>query len=125
MNIVVWIVQGLLALTFLMTGLLKLTQPKEKLTKIMAFVEDFSPGAVRLIGLVELLGAIGVVLPTLTGILTWLTPLAAVGLAATMVSAASTHWRRKEYQIISINMVLLAMAVFVAYVRFVVVPVPA
>ena len=122
MNVAVWIAQGLLALTFSITGLMKVTQPKEKLARIMAFVEDFSPGTVRLIGIVELLGAVGVVLPTLTGILTWLTPLAAVGLAATMISAASTHWRRKEYPMISINMVLLAMAVFVAYGRFVTVP---
>ena len=122
MDVAVWIVQGLLALTFLIAGLMKVTQPKEKLTKVMAFVEDFSPGQVRSIGVVELLGAVGVVLPVLTGILPWLTPLAAVGLGVTMASAALTHWRRKEYPMIGLNVVLLAMAVFVAYLRFVVVP---
>ena len=122
MNVALWIAQGLLALIFLVTGLMQVTQPKEKLARIMTFVEDFSPSTVRLIWIVGLLGAAGVVLPTLTGILPWLTPLAAVGLAVTMVSAALTHRRRKEYPMIGLNAVLLALSVFVAYGRFVTVP---
>jgi VIT1/CCC1 family predicted Fe2+/Mn2+ transporter len=84
----------------------------------MPWVEDFSQPAVRLIGAAEVLGAIGVVLPALTGVLPWLTPLAALGLVLLMVGAALTHLRRKEYGNVAINAVLLVLAAFVAYGRF-------
>src|SRR5258708_24808788 len=90
-NTAIWIVQILLALAFAMTGLMKLTQPYEQLAKRMGWVGDFSPSIVRAIGLVEVLGAIGAVLPALAAILPWLTPLAAVRLALNMLDAAATH----------------------------------
>ena len=117
MSIALWIVQGLLAVAFLGAGASKLSQPKEKLLKNMPWVEDFSQPAVRLIGAAEVLGAIGVVLPALTGVLPWLTPLAALGLVLLMVGAALTHLRRKEYGNVAINAVLLVLAAFVAYGR--------
>lgn len=123
MNIALWIVQGLLALVFLMAGGMKVTQPKEKLAENMAWVNDFSANSVKVIGALELLGAIGVVTPQATGILPILTPLAAVGLALTMIGAAITHLRRGEMPMIGINVVLLILALFVAYGRFVLVPV--
>jgi uncharacterized membrane protein YphA (DoxX/SURF4 family) len=123
MDTAVWIVQVLVALAFAMAGIGKLTQPREKLAARMAWVEDFSANQVRLIGLVELLGAIGVILPSLTGILPWLTPFAGAGLALVMVGAAVTHLRRGEYGVIAVNLVLLALAVFVAYGRFVAAPI--
>ena len=122
MGIALWVIQGLLAVAFLGAGTMKLSQPKEKLAANMGWVEDFSQPAVRLIGAVEVLGAIGLVLPALTGILPWLTPLAALGLALTMVGAALTHLRRKEYGNIAVNAVLLVLAAFVAYGRFFVLP---
>ena len=122
MGIALWVVQVLLAAAFVVSGATKLSQPKEKLAQNMGWVEDFSQPAVRLIGAVEVLGAIGVVLPALTGILSWLTPLAALGLALTMVGAALTHLRRKEYGNIAVNAVLLVLAAFVAYGRFFVLP---
>jgi uncharacterized membrane protein YphA (DoxX/SURF4 family) len=118
MSIALWIVQGLLAVAFLGAGATKLSQPKEKLLKNMPWVEDFSQPAVRLIGAAEVLGALGVVLPALTGVLPWLTPLAALGLVLLMVGAALTHLRRKEYGNVAINVVLLVLAAFVAYGRF-------
>ena len=117
MGIAFWAAQVLLAVAFLGAGASKLSQPKEKLLKNMAWVEDFSQPAVRLIGAAEVLGAIGVVLPALTGILPWLTPLAALGLMLLMVGAALTHLRRKEYGNIAVNAVLLVLAAFVAYGR--------
>jgi uncharacterized membrane protein YphA (DoxX/SURF4 family) len=117
-GIALWVAQVLLAVAFLGAGATKLSQPKEKLAKNIAWVEDFSQPAVRLIGAVEVLGAIGVVLPALTGILPWLTPLAALGLVLLMVGAALTHLRRKEYGNVAINAVLLVLAAFVAYGRF-------
>lgn len=118
MNIALWVVQGLLALAFVMAGGMKVSQAKEKLAEQMPWVNDFSSGTVKLIGLVELLGAIGLIAPMVTGILPWLTPLAAVGLALTMLGAAATHLRRGENQMIFVNLILLLLAAFVAYGRF-------
>src|SRR5918997_3570616 len=117
MGIALWVAQVLLAVAFLGAGATKLSQPKEKLLKNMAWVEDFSQRTVRLIGTLEVLGAIGVVLPALTGILPWLTPLAALGLVLVMIGAALTHLRRAEYGPITVPAVLLILAAFVAYGR--------
>jgi len=122
MNTVIWVAQILLALLFFMAGMAKATQPKEALSARMAWVDDFSPQAVRTIGILEVLGALGLILPVLTGILPWLTPLAAAGLAATMIGAALTHLRRKEYQVIPVNLILMAIAVFVVIGRLTIVP---
>lgn len=122
MNTAIWIAQILLALTFAGSGLSKLLQPYDKLAAQMAYVNDFTPGVIRAIGTLEILGAIGTMLPTLTGILPWLTPAAAFGLAVNMGGAMSTHLRRKEYPVIIINLVLLALAGFVVYGRLVAVP---
>ncbi len=119
MNIFIWIAQILLALVFAGSGISKLVQPYEKLTARMAYANDFTPGVMRAIGTLEVLGAIGVVLPVLTGILPWLTPLAAGGLAVNMGGAVSTHLRRKEYPMIIVNLILLALAGFVTYGRLV------
>src|SRR5437588_7534125 len=123
MNIAIWVVQILLALAFALAGIMKVTQPIAKLAKNMGFVEDFAPWIVRLIGSLEILGAIGLILPAVTGILPWLTPLAATGLVFTMIGALITHGRRGEYSQIGINVVLLLLALFVAYGRFVIVPI--
>ncbi|HWR65643.1 MAG TPA: DoxX family protein [Bellilinea sp.] len=122
MNTVIWIAQILLALAFAGSGISKLAQPYEKLAARMGYVNDFTPGAIRAIGTLEVLGAIGVVLPAWTGILPWLTPLAAGGLAVNMGGAVSTHLRRKEYPMIIVNLILLALAGFVTYGRLVAVP---
>lgn len=119
MNIALWIIQGLLALAFLMFGGMKMSQSQEKLVGMMPWVFDFSSSTVKFIGLLEVLGAIGLVAPMLTGILPWLTPLAAVGLALTMVGGTITHLRRGENQVIILNIVLFLLAAFVAYGRFV------
>jgi uncharacterized protein YjeT (DUF2065 family) len=87
----------------------------------MAWVEDFSQRTVRIIGALEVLGAIGIVLPALSGIVPSLTPLAAAGLVLTMIGAALTHLRRTEYGYIAVNAVVLIVAAFVAYGRFFVV----
>ena len=119
MNIALWIIQGLLALAFLMAGGMKASQAKEKLAGQMPWVNDFSAGTVKVIGLLEVLGAIGLVAPMATGILPWLTPIAAGGLVLTMLGAMATHLRRGENQAIIANLVLLLLAAFVAYGRFV------
>jgi uncharacterized membrane protein YphA (DoxX/SURF4 family) len=122
MNIVLWVVQILLALGFAMAGAMKVSQPIEKLAQRMGWVNDFAPQVVRLIGALEILGAIGLILPAITGIWSWLTPVAAVGLVLTMVGAMITHVRRGEYPNLGVNLVLLVLAVVVVFGRFVVAP---
>ncbi|MET0416768.1 MAG: DoxX family protein [Actinoplanes sp.] len=77
MNVVLWIVQIFLAVAFVLAGVMKSTQPKEKLQPNLPWVEDFSLGPVRLIGVAELLGGLGLILPATTGIAPVLTPIAA------------------------------------------------
>ena len=113
MDTALWIVQGLLAVAFGMAGMMKMTQPREKMQEKMAFVEDFSDNQMRGIGLLEVLGAVGMILPMALEILEIMTPLAALGLVLTMIGAAYTHYRRDEMSMIGPNVVLLAMAAFV------------
>ena len=123
MNIVLWVVQILLALAFGMAGIMKATQPINRLETRMGWIKDVGPRGVRLIGALEILGAIGLILPAVTGILPWLTPVAAAGLALTMIGAMITHGRRGEYSQIGVNVVLLVLTLFVVYGRFVIVPI--
>lgn len=119
MNITLWIVAGVLAAAFGAAGLMKATQPKEKLIESgQGWTEDFSPQAVKAIGALEALGALGLILPPLVDIAPVLAPIAAVGLALTMVGAALTHLRRQESQMVVANAILFALAVFVAWGRF-------
>jgi uncharacterized membrane protein len=118
MNVILWIVAGLLAAAFGMAGVMKATRPKEKLQANLPWVEDFSQNTVRFIGVMEFLGALGLILPRATGIAPVLTPLAATGLALTMVLAAATHVRRREPSGVAVNAVLFALAALVAWGRF-------
>jgi len=119
MDTVLWIVQGLLAMMFLMVGMMKIMQPKEKMAEKMPWVEDFSQSQIRNIGIVEVMGALGLILPMVTGILPILTPLAAAGLALTMLGAFKTHLRRKDIMPMGVmNVMLFMMSAFVAYGRF-------
>jgi len=119
MNIALWIAAGVLAVAFLAVGGLKVSTPRAKLRERMAWVEDFTDGQVKAIGAVELLGAIGVVVPGIFKIVPILVPLAATGLAITMVLAFVMHARRGEAkESLGANLVLLALALFVAWGRF-------
>lgn len=111
MDVVVWILQFLLGLVFLAVGSMKVIQPKEKAAQMpnMGWVNDFTQTQLRIIGVLEVLGALGLVLPKLTNILPFLTPLAAIGLMLTMVGAMLTHLRRKEYPQIGFNTVLFVL----------------
>lgn len=118
MNVLLWIAQAVLAAMFVMAGVMKSTQPKEKLQPRLPYVEDFSAGTMKFIGVVELLGGLGLILPAATGIAPILTPIAATGLALVMVGAAVTHIRRREPSGVAFNAVLFALAVLVAWGRF-------
>lgn len=117
---IAWVLQGLLGTAFLVAGVMKLAKTREELLAQgakMAWVEDFSGTVVRGIGVVEVLGAIGVLLPELTGILPVLTPVAAAGLVLIMLGAALTHVRRGEYAGVVSNVVLGGLALAVVWLR--------
>jgi DoxX-like family len=113
------ILAGLLAALYLFAGMTKLLQPKEKLAKSnMAWVEDFDGSQVKAIGAVEVLGAIGLVLPWALDIAPVLTPIAATGFVLLQAGAIRTHQRRGEKQMLPLNGALLLLAAVVAVLRF-------
>ena len=117
MNIVTWIVQGLLSIAMLLPGIMKLMTPYEELVKDpnMAWAGDFSAMQITIIGTLEILGVIGLNLPFLLKRFKQLVPIAAAGLALTMAGAVMTHIGRGENFVPPL--VLLAMALFVIYSR--------
>ena len=120
MNIALWIIQVLLAGMYGMAGSMKAFTPDKVHTNPqMTWAHDKQDGYIRFVGVSELLGAVGLIIPALTGILPWLTPLAAVGLALIQVLAIFTvHLPKKEYQVVPVNIVLLVLAIVAAYGRF-------
>lgn len=97
MLIALWIITGLLALAFLGAGMMKLFRPRSVLIDSgMPWAADFSAAAIKVIGSLEVVGAIGLVLPLLTSIAPILSPIAAVGLAVLMIGAVVVHARRRE-----------------------------
>ncbi|HEX5166725.1 MAG TPA: DoxX family protein [Thermomicrobiales bacterium] len=119
MNLTLWIVAGLMATVFLFAGSTKLFIPREKLAKAPGgdWVMDFSSVFVKGLGAIEILGAIGLILPAALDIAPVLVPLAAVGLATIMVGAAVVTYRRHEVKHVLVNLTYLALIVFVAVGR--------
>lgn len=123
MNIVLWILQVLLGLVFIAAGYNKgFNSEKAKTQQGMQWMGALPKAMLTFIGVAEILGGIGLVAPAATGILPWLTPLAAAALALVMVLAGVFHLPRREYPNIVFNFVLLALTAFVAYGRWLVVP---
>ena len=118
MNIALWIVQALLGAAFIMAGFTKTTTPIDKLSIKMPWAKEVPQGLVRFIGISQLLGGIGLILPWLTGIMPILTPLAACGLAINMLLALAFHINRKEYNVLAPSFILGLLAAFVAWGRF-------
>jgi len=111
MTIALWIVNILLALAFFAAGAMKVARPKAALVSSgMGWAEDFSAGAIKAIGAVEVLGAVGLIAPLATGILPILTPIAATGLAVVMISAAVVHLRRQEPPVPTLVLAVLSIA---------------
>ncbi|MFE1174536.1 DoxX family protein [Streptomyces sp. NPDC058773] len=119
MNTFLWVLTGLLALLFLAAGAAKLLQPKEKVVATSgAWAADHSPGAIKTIGLLEILGALGLVLPAVVGTAVALVPAAATGLGLLMIGAGAVHARRGEGRNVAVNALLLVIAAAVAWARF-------
>jgi len=119
MNVAIWVAQVLLALTFLVSGGLKLMRPRLQLQAQLPYVEEFTDRQVKSIGSLEVLAAIGLILPSVLRVAPLLSSAAAVGLVLLMIGAIATHVRRGEVNSrLSVNFVLLALALVVAWARF-------
>lgn len=120
MNTALWIIAGLLAAVFLLAGSNKLFLSRERLAKAPGggWVLEFGPGFLKALGAVEVLGAVGLILPAVVGVAPVLVPLAASGLAAIMVGAAVVTYRRHEFRHMLVDLTYLALLVLVAFGRF-------
>jgi hypothetical protein len=119
MQIAYWLVAGILALAYLAAGGLKVVRPPAKLAESgLTWAPDFPVWTVKTIGLLEVLGAIGLILPPVSGIATILAPLAALGLVLVQVGAIITHIVRGEVKTLVVNVVLLLLAVAAAWLGF-------
>ena len=120
MNIALWIAAGLLAIAMLGAGLMKLVRRPDQLKAAgMGWVDHFPPAMPKIVGLLEVLGAIGLIVPALTGIASILVPLAASGIAILMVGAVITHLRLHDpFKDAVPSLVLALLAIFVAWGRF-------
>jgi hypothetical protein len=110
MHVAYWIVAALLALFYLYAGGKKLLQGKERLRPMMGWVDTVPMRLVKVIGALEVLGAVGLILPPLTGIAVWLAVAAAVGLVLVQIGGMTLHLSRGEVREIGLNIVLLILA---------------
>ncbi|MEU8898485.1 DoxX family protein [Nocardia sp. NPDC048505] len=120
MNIALWIAAGLLALVALGGGSTKTFLSKEKLgnAKGGEWTAGFSAGAIRTLGILELLAAAGLILPAVLDIAPILVPITAVCWVLLMIGAMITHYRHNQVPLVAVNLVYLALAVFIAWGRF-------
>jgi len=118
MNVLFWVLQIILAALFGLSGLGKLFQPRTRLAAQYPWITDFSDNTVKFIGVMEVLGAIGLILPGATGIVPVLTAVAATGLALMMLLGVLLHIRRKETRGVVVAGILLILAAIVAWGRF-------
>ena len=118
LHITLWIAQVILAAMFLMSGFMKLSQPIDQLSKMLPWAAQVPEALVRFIGVAEVLGAVGLILPSLLRIQPKLSPIAAAGLALVMLFAVVFHISRGETPMIGMNFILIAIAAFIAWGRF-------
>ena len=118
MSVAIWVAQVVLALAFLASGSMKVLRPRLELQERMQYVEDFSDPQVKTIGGLEILAAVGLILPSILNVAPVLSALAAVGLVLMMIGAIVVHVRRGEADSrLAVNFVLLALALVVAWAR--------
>ena len=125
MNLALWIVTGVLATAYFLGGGGKLVLSKQKIAATghsAAWTEDWSAGSIKAIGALEVLGAVGLVLPAVLDIAPVLVPLAAIGLVIIMIGAAIVRFRRQEFKLMVADFVYLALLAFVLWGRLVVEP---
>ena len=118
MHIALWAAQGLLAAMFLLSGPMKVAMSTAQLAEMLPWATSVPAGLVKFIGLSELLGGLGLVLPAALRIKPGLTAWAALGIAAIMLLAIPFHISRGETPMIGMNIALMLLAAFVAWGRW-------
>jgi hypothetical protein len=120
MNLALWTAAGLLAVVALTGGISKTFVPKDKLSAIQGggWTADVSVGSVKTLGILELLAALGLILPAALGIAPVLVPVTAACWVVLMIGAMITHGRRGEFALTGLNLIYLALAAFIAWGRF-------
>lgn len=119
MNVALWICQGLLALIFLYSGVTKGFKPVPELVKMgQTGLEGLSDRFVHTIGIAELFGVVGIILPWALQVAPILTPITAVCFALVMVFSTVIHYRHRNYTQVASHLLILAVALFVAFNRF-------
>ena len=122
MNIALWTVAGIFGAAYVAGGIVKLTMPYEKYAAKLGWPGDFTPGNVRFMGVVEILGGIGLVLPGLVDVAPVLVPVAASCMALYMAGAITERIRRGEYKELLGDLLFLAAMIFIAWGRFAIEP---
>ncbi|KOX18777.1 membrane protein [Saccharothrix sp. NRRL B-16348] len=125
MNLALWIITGVLAAAYFFGGGGKLVLSKQKIAATgpsAAWTEDWSAGGIKAIGALEVLAGVGLVLPAVLDIAPVLVPLAAIGLMIIMVGAAIVRFRRREFKLMAVDLVYLALLAFVVWGRLVAEP---
>jgi putative oxidoreductase len=117
LHVGLWVVQGLLGAMFLAVGAMKATQPIAVLVDTLGWPAAVPPALVRVIGVAEFLGGLGLILPAATRVKPMLTPLAAVALATVLLFATMFHISRGELGALPLPLVLGAVAAFIAWGR--------
>jgi hypothetical protein len=118
MNIALWIVAGLFGLAYIVGGILKIAMPHERYAAKNLWAQDFSPGNLKSMGVIEIFGGIGLILPGLLDVAPVLVPVAASGLALYMAGAVTERVRRGEWPHLLGDLVFLSAMLFVAWGRF-------
>jgi uncharacterized membrane protein len=115
MKVAYWVIAGLLAAIYGFGGVKKLVQSQDQLRPMMGWVDAMPMSRVRMIGLVEVLGAVGVIVPALTGVAPGVAVAAAIGLALIQIGAFRLHLSRHELTDLPLNSVLLVLAAAAAW----------
>lgn len=118
MNIALWIVASLFGFAYIVGGIIKISMSHEKYAAKNRWAQDFSPGNVRSMGVIEIFGGIGLIVPGLLDVATVLVPVAASGLALYMAGAVTERVRRGEWSLLLGDLVFLGAMLFVAWGRF-------
>lgn len=118
MSIALWIIAGIFAIAFTAGGIIKLTWSFDRYAAKLHWPADFSPGKVKFMGIVEVLGGLGLILPAFVAPIAGLVPVAASGMALYMSGAVTERIRRSEFKDLLGDLLFLAAMLFLAWGRF-------
>ncbi|MEQ1754483.1 MAG: DoxX family protein [Micropepsaceae bacterium] len=116
-TIALWIAQLMLAAAYGLFGSMKATQPLDQLSQMMTWIPEMQPAFVRGLGVVEVLGAVGLILPALTRIQPQLTVVTALCIVVHQLFAVALHASKGEFNVLALNAVLIVLAAFIFWGR--------